>query len=73
MFINTKKQKLKSTALVPPPQGEGQGGGADGIWFKNFKTYLAIAITTQNVKTINVRLFGNAPSNLIYEENIINN
>jgi len=54
MFINTKKQKLKSTALPQPPQGEGQGGGADGILFK-------IAITTQNVKTINALLFGNAP------------
>ena len=29
-----------------------------------FKTYLPFAITIQNVKTINVRLFGNAPDAL---------
>jgi len=34
MFINTKKQKLKSTAL--PLRGEGQGEGADGILFRIF-------------------------------------
>jgi len=33
-----------------------------GYCLKFFKTHLAIAITTQNVKTINVRLFGNAPN-----------
>jgi len=57
MFINTKKQKLKSTAL---PLREGQGGVQMGYCLKFFKTYLPFAIIIQNVKTINVRLFGNA-------------
>ena len=40
-----------------------------GYCLKFFKTYLAIAITTQNVKTINVRLFGNAPIDIFKFQN----